>query len=470
MSGTWASTSVDLHLDLAGSRIREALERALRDAARTGRLAPGLQLPSSRALAADLGLARNTVTDAYGQLIAEGWLTARPGAGTYVADRSAAVAAATASAPPASRPPYDLRAGSPDTAAFPRPAWLAATRRALATAPAEALGYTDPQGRPELRQALAGYLARARGVQLTPDRLVICSGFTQGLGLICQALRPRGAQALAMEAYGQPRHRDIAAAAGLSVTTVPVDGHGAMIDQLTGVDAVLLTPAHQFPLGVALAPQRRSQVVAWAGATGGLIIEDDYDGEFRYDRQPVGAVQALAPERVVYAGTVSKTLAPGLRLGWLALPAALVPDVVAVKTLTDRHTSSLDQLTLAEFVSSGHYDRQVRRSRLAYRSRRDRLVDALRQHAPRVRITGIAAGLHLLLELPDGHTEHDVITRAARHGLALEGLASYQRTPGTHPPALVVGYGTPHEHAFTGAVARLTAALSDRPGAGAGTW
>ena len=173
---------MDLHLDLAGSRIREALERALRDAARTGRLAPGLQLPASRALAADLGVSRNTVAEAYGQLIAEGWLTARPGAGTYVADRSAAVAAATAAAPPASRPPYDLRAGSPDTAAFPRPAWLAATRRALATAPAEALGYTDPQGRPELRQALAGYLARARGVQLTPDRLVICSGFTQGLG------------------------------------------------------------------------------------------------------------------------------------------------------------------------------------------------------------------------------------------------------------------------------------------------
>jgi DNA-binding transcriptional MocR family regulator len=235
---------VDLHLDLAGSRIGEALERALRDATRTGRLAPGLQLPSSRALAADLGLARNTVTGAYSKLIAQGWLTSRPGAGTYVADRSAAVEAATASAPPASRPAYDLRAG-----------------------------------------------------------------------------------------------------------------------------------------------------------------------------------------------------------------------VVAVKTLTDRHTGSLDQLTFAEFISSGHYDRQVRRSRLAYRRRRDRLVDALRRDAPRVQITGIAAGLHLLLELPDSHTEHDIVTRAARSGLAIEGLGAYQRTPGTHPPALVVGYGTPHDHAFTGAIARLTAAL-----------
>ena len=460
VSGTWASTSVDLHLDLVGSRIGESLERALRDAARTGRLAPGLQLPSSRALAGDLGIARNTVADAYSQLIAEGWLTARPGAGTYVADRSPALEAAAAPAPPASRLRYDLRPGSPDTAAFPRSAWLAATRRALAAAPAEALGYIDPQGRPELRQALAGYLARARGVQLTPDRIVICSGFTQGLGLICQALRRRGAKTLAMEVYGQPRHRDIAAAAGLSTATVPVDGHGAMIDKLADADAVLLTPAHQFPLGAALASQRRGGVVAWADATAGLIIEDDYDGEFRYDRQPVGAVQALAPERVAYAGTASKALAPGLRLGWLALPAALVDDVVAVKALTDRSTSSLDQLTLAEFITSGHYDRQVRRSRLAYRRRRDRLVDALRRQAPGVRITGIAAGLHLLLELPDGHTEHDIITRAARHGLALEGLGSYRRAPDTHPPALVIGYGTPHEHAFTGAVARLTAVLA----------
>lgn len=457
---TWASASVDLHLDLTGSRIREALERALRDAIRTGRLAPGLQLPSSRALAADLGIARNTVADTYGQLIAEGWLTARQGASTRVADRSPAEEAATTAAPLASRPQYDLRAGSPDTAAFPRAAWLAATRKALTAAPAEALGYTDPQGRPELRQALAGYLARARGVRLTPDRIVICSGFTQGLGLICQVLRSRDAKTLAMEVHGQPRHRDIAAAAGLSPLTVPVDRHGAMVDKLADADAVLLTPAHQFPLGAALAPQRRSRVVAWANTTSGLVIEDDYDGEFRYDRQPVGAVQALAPERVAYAGSVSKALAPGLRLGWLVLPAALVNDVVAAKVLTDRNTSSLDQLTLAEFINSGHYDRQVRRSRLAYRRRRDRLVDALRQHSPWVRVVGIAAGLHLLLELPGSQTELDIITRAARHGLALEGLGSYRRGPSADPPALVVGYGTPHEHAFTGAVERLTAVLA----------
>jgi GntR family transcriptional regulator/MocR family aminotransferase len=417
-------------------------------------------MPSSRALAADLGIARNTVADTYGQLVAEGWLTARQGASTRVANRVPAEEVAAATTPLASRPQYDLRAGSPDTGAFPRAAWLAATRRALTAAPAEALGYTDPQGRPELRQALAGYLARARGVRLTPDRIVICSGFTQGLGLICQVLRSRGAKTLAMEVHGQPRHRDIAAAAGLSAITVPVDGHGAKVDELADADAVLLTPAHQFPLGAALAPQRRSRVAGWADTTNGLIIEDDYDGEFRYDRQPVGAVQALAPERVAYAGTVSKALAPGLRLGWLVLPAALVHDVVAAKVLTDRNTSSLNQLTLAEFINSGHYDRQVRRARLAYRRRRDRLVDALRQRTPWVRVVGIAAGLHLLIELPDSQTELDIITRAARHGLALEGLGSYRRAPRTDPPALVVGYGTPHEHAFTGAVERLTAVLA----------
>ena len=275
--------------------------------------------------------------------------------------------------------------------AFPRQAWLAATRKALIAAPAEALGYSDPRGRPELRQALAGYLARARGVQVTPDRVVVCSGYTQGLALLCQVLRARGAKVLAVEAVGQETHRNAAVASGLAVDPLPVDSHGAVISQLGRAEAVLLTPAHQFPYGAALAPQRRHQVIDWATTTGGLILEDDYDGEFRYDRQPVGALQALAPEHVVYGGTASKSLAPGLRLGWLVVPAGLVDEIVAVKDLTDRSTSSVDQLTLAEFIRSGGYDRQVRRSRLAYRRRRDRLVAALQRHAPDVGITGITA-------------------------------------------------------------------------------
>jgi GntR family transcriptional regulator / MocR family aminotransferase len=474
MAKTWATSGLDLHLDLGaapggrrGHRVRAGLEAALRDAARTGRLVPGTRLPSSRALAADLGLARNTVAEAYAQLVAEGWLTARRGSGTTVADR--AVPASQASEPdrpgPAERarpPRYDLRPGSPDLSLFPRPGWLAAARRAVSTAPSGALGYADPRGRPELRTALAGYLARARGVQADPERIVICAGFTQGLALLSQVLRARGVTTLAIEACGQPSYRDQVRASGLALALLPVDEAGAVTTQLPGTPAgaVLLTPAHQFPLGAVLAPRRRTQAIGWARDTGGVIIEDDYDGEFRYDRQPVGAMQALAPGHVVYAGSASKSLAPGLRLGWLVLPAGLAAEVAAARGLADRQGSTFDQLTLAEFIGSGQYDRQVRRARLAYRRRRDRLAATLRQ-VSRLPVSGIAAGLHALLELPPGSAEDDLAARAARRGLAVEGLGPYC-APG-HPrgPALVLGYGTPPEHAFTGALARLCAVLAE---------
>jgi GntR family transcriptional regulator/MocR family aminotransferase len=487
MPETWASSGVDLHLDRTGPRVRASLEGQLREAVRSGRLAPGLRLPSSRSLAADLGVARNTVVDVYGQLIAEGWLVARQGSVTRVARRvpDAGAGPTQAGAPRPLR--YDLRPGAPDVAAFPRSRWLAAARRALNSAPAEAFGYTpDARGRPELHQALAGYLSRARGVRVSPDRIVVCSGFTQGLGLICRALRGRGAATLAIEAYGLPDLRGIAAEHGLRTRTLAVDQDGAVLDGpgpgfgeagefgdadglgesggLGDADAALLTPAHQFPLGGVLAPGRRTRAIEWAARTGGLLIEDDYDGEFRYDRQPVGAMQALGPERVIYAGTASKSLAPGLRLGWLVVPAHLVDEVAAAKALADRHSSSLDQLTLAEFLTSGAYDRQVRRARLAYRRRRDHLVAAVRRHVPQARITGVAAGLHVLLELPPGVDEDEIIARAAaRHDLALDGLRPYSAAPGPHRPALVIGYATPPEHAFTGAVARLMAVLTDTP-------
>ena len=484
-----ASSGVDLHLDRTGPRVRASLEAQLREAVRSGRLAPGLRLPSSRSLAADLGVARNTVVDVYGQLVAEGWLVARQGSVTRVADRAPAAEAGPAPAGAARRLRYDLRPGSPDVAAFPRSRWLAAARRALNAAPAEAFGNApDARGRPELHQALAGYLARARGVRVSPDRIVVCSGFTQGLGLICQVLRARGAATLAAEAYGLAHLRGIAAGHGLRLRMLPVDDGGAVLDRpgallsgglagagrvadtggladargLADADAALLTPAHQFPLGGVLGPRRRAQAIEWAAQTGGLLIEDDYDGEFRYDRQPVGAMQAHAPEHVIYAGTASKSLAPGLRLGWLVVPAHLVDEVAAAKARTDRHSSSFDQLTLAEFLNSGAYDRQVRRSRLAYRRRRDHLVAAVRRHVPQARVTGIAAGLHALLELPPGLDEDEIIARAAaRHDLALEGLSAYCAESGPHRPALVIGYATPPEHAFTGAVARLMAVLTD---------
>jgi GntR family transcriptional regulator/MocR family aminotransferase len=461
---TWATSGADLHLeiDVSGTRVRRGLEDALRGAIQAGRLRPGTRLPSSRSLAADLGIARNTVADAYGQLAAEGWLIAEHGSGTRVAERMIAEQPANlADRGHAGTPRYSLLAGSPDLSAFPRSAWLGAARRALAVAPAEALGYTDPRGRPELRQALADYVARARGVRAAADRIVVCSGFTQALALLARVLADRGATTLAVEAYGHRHHREVVTAQGLGVRPVPVDAGGAVIAELADADVALLTPAHQFPLGVPLAAPRRTRAVAWAAATGATIIEDDYDGEFRYDRQAIGAMQALEPESVVYAGTASKTLAPGLRLAWLVLPARLVEDVTAAKVLADRQTSSMDQLTFAELISSGAYDRHVRRCRMAYRRRRERLVTELRVRAPRVRMTGVAAGLHAVVELPPGRTEDDVVGRAAQRSLALSGLGEFATAGARRAPALVIGFAAPPAHAFTTAVARLGAVLAD---------
>jgi GntR family transcriptional regulator / MocR family aminotransferase len=459
---TWAKEpgdarpdSLDLHLDLSGTRVRAGLENALRDAIRAGRLRPGTRLPSSRALAADLGIARNTVAEVYSQLVAEGWLTAQTGAGTSVAPRRAAAPGAAVAARPAEPAPrYDLRAGVPDLSAFPRRAWLATARKVLAAAPDHLLGYPDPRGLPQLRTALADYLARARGVIADPARIVVCAGFAHGLAGISRALRAAGATTLAVEAYGHQSHRDIAAGQGLRLRPLPVDGMGAVIGQAAGADAVLLTPAHQFPLGVTLHPRRRREVADW----GGVVIEDDYDGEFRYDRQPVGALQTLAPDHVIYAGTASKSLAPSLRLGWLVVPPRLLDAVTAELAAGP---SALDQLTLAEFITSGGYDRQIRRARLAYRSRRDRLAAAL--HRRGLRVTGIAAGIHAVVELAGTSLEQAALSRAREHGLAIEGLGSYRAGLDGNGhivrSGLVIGYGRPPEHAYTTALARLCAVL-----------
>jgi GntR family transcriptional regulator / MocR family aminotransferase len=458
MPEQWAKNlGIDLHLELSGTRVRVGLETALREAVRAGRLRPGTRLPSSRALAADLGIARNTVAEVYSQLVAEGWFTARTGAGTSVAERHAADPgraphARTQYRPQAAVPRYDLRAGIPDLSAFPGAAWLATARKVLAAAPRQLLDYPDRRGLPQLRAALAGYLARARGVAADPDRIVICAGFAHGLALTCGALRSAGAGTLAVEAYGHQAHRDIAQAQGLRLRPLPVDGSGALVGAADGADAALLTPAHQFPLGVTLHPQRRREAARWDG----VVIEDDYDGEFRYDRQPVGALQALAPDRVVYAGTASKSMAPILRLGWLVVPPRLLDAVMAQLTAVP---SGLDQLTLAEFIDSGRYDRQIRRARLAYRRRRDRLAAAMAGQGRHV--SGIAAGLHAVLDLPGTDTERELIARSARHGLALGGLEDY-RAPGAacDQAGLVIGYGCPPEHAYTTALARLCAVLN----------
>ncbi|NUQ98190.1 MAG: PLP-dependent aminotransferase family protein [Streptomyces sp.] len=469
MGKSWVNSAerigADLHLELveAGGR-RAALIGALREAVREGRLAPGTRLPPYRSLAADLGVARNTVADAYAELVAEGWLSARQGSGTRVAERAEPLRRAERAprtAPPRARGPrHDLRQGTPDASAFPRAAWLASYRRALQQAPNEVFGPGDPAGRNELREALTEYLARARGVRTEPDRIVICSGFAHGLRLLFGGPGRVLAGPLAVEAYGLPFHRELLAAADVRTVPLPLDEHGARVDRLARERAVLLTPAHQFPTGGPLHAERRAAVVDWARARGGVVVEDDYDGEFRYDRRPVGAVQGLDPERVILLGSVSKSLSPAVRLGWMVLPARYVDGVLAAKGEREAWASALDQLSLADFIVSGSYDRHVRRMRQRYRSRRDRLVAALAAHAPHIEVTGVAAGLHAVLRLPPG-TERSAVKAAGWQGVALDGLAEFR-----HPAAdmaaqdgLVVGYATPSEHAYGAALEALCRVL-----------
>ncbi|TJZ53033.1 PLP-dependent aminotransferase family protein [Streptomyces piniterrae] len=465
------SPGTDLHLDLTGPGSRRAvLIRALRDAVRTGRLAPGTRLPPYRSLAADLGIARNTVADAYAELVAEGWLSARQGSGTRVAHRAEPLAPARAPArrAPASRPTYNLLQGQPDAAAFPRTAWLAAARRALSAAPNDAFGPGDPRGRPELRRALTDYLARTRGVRTDPERIVICSGFSHALRLLFPAVLPGP---LAVESYGLPFHHALLTTAGVRTQPINVDQLGADTSELVAladIRASLLTPAHQFPTGVPLHPGRRAEAINWARANGSYLLEDDYDGEFRYDRKPVGALQGLDPEHVIHLGSVSKSLSPALRLGWMVLPDRLVDAVLEAKGEREAWAGVTDQLTLADFIVSGAYDRHIRRMRQRYRRRRDQLVDAVTAQAPHLTVTGIAAGLHAVLQLPDDATSSDeqAALRAARwQGLALDALSGYRHPAATMPPrhGLVIGYATPSEHAYPGALAALCRALP--PGA-----
>jgi GntR family transcriptional regulator/MocR family aminotransferase len=470
MEESWVNSAerfgADLHLELSGpGGRRAALIRALREAVRSGRLAPGTRLPPYRSLAADLGVARNTVADAYAELVAEGWLAARQGSGTRVADRAEPLrhaARVPKKAPPRARGPrHDLRQGTPDASAFPRAAWLASYRRALQQAPNEVFGPGDPAGRRELREALTEYLARARGVRTEPERIVICSGFAHALRL----LFGQGGGGvlhgpLAVEAYGLDFHRELLSAAGVRTVPLPLDEAGARVDLLERERGVLLTPAHQFPTGGPLHASRRAAVIDWARARGAVVLEDDYDGEFRYDRKPVGAVQGLDPERVIHIGSVSKSLSPALRLGWMVLPERYVDGVLAAKGEREAWASVLDQLSLADFLVSGAYDRHVRRMRQRYRRRRDRLVEALAEHAPQVEVTGVAAGLHAVLRLPPG-TERSTVKAAAWQGIALDGLAAF-RHPGTDMETrdgLVVGYATPSDHAYGAALDALCGVL-----------
>jgi GntR family transcriptional regulator/MocR family aminotransferase len=352
----------------------------------------------------------------------------------------------------------DFRPGRPDVSQFPRAAWLRSLRRALDEADNEHLGYPDRRGMPQLREALATYLNRVRGAAADAGQVVISNGFSQGLALVCEVLRAGGARRVAVEDPSHSGSRAAIAAAGLEVVGIPVDEDGLRINALerTRADAVLVTPAHQYPTGGVLPPECRAQLVAWATRHDALIIEDDYDAEYRYDREPIGCIQGLAPDRVVYGGSASKTLAPGLRIGWLIVPAALADRVAVVKERFDNGTATLDQLAFADFLARGEHDRHLRRMRPIYRQRRDALLAALKRHLPTLRPTGTAAGLHLLAWLPDGIDEADFVARAAERGVGVYSLAPYRLSTGIEP-GLIFGYSGVSEAAIERGIERLTA-------------
>ena len=350
---------------------------------------------------------------------------------------------------------------------FPTATWLRATRRALARAPVSAYGYGEPQGRPELRTALAEYLGRARGVLASPEQIVIVSGYVQALGLLVRVLaatKPR--VTVAMEDPGLAFHRDVVRDSGVRIVAVAVDERGARMDPLStpafaAVRALVLTPAHQYPMGVTLHPERRRAATAWARERDALIIEDDYDGEFRYDRQPVGALQGTAPDRVAYIGTAAKTLGPALRLAWMVLPERLVEPVVRAKRYADVHTESIGQLALAEMITSHAYDRHVRSCRLRYRRRRDALIDRIAGLSGQpFTVEGIAAGLHATMSLPDEPGERDILRRAQAHGLVLGTLGPHWHVAGRHPQGLVIGFSAPAEGAYPAALEALASVLA----------
>ena len=473
--------------------LHRQLERALQEAIRRGRLEPGTPLPSTRAFAEELALSRGVVVEAYEQLTAEGYLESRPGGKTRVAERAGvdgapgrrarvrpAAVGRTArygvvegTATPGeeavlpihafNRLRYDFSYGRPDVTSFPRQTWLRSLRHVLNEAPAEELSYLDGRGSIALREALTAYLNRVRATEADAGHMVITNGFAQGQRLVLQVLRQLGRRRIAMEDPGQVDTLRAADQVGMEVVPVPVDEDGLVVDRLAAADVALcvVTPAHEFPTGAVMSPARRAALVRWARERDALVLEDDYDAEYRYDREPIGAIQGLAPESVIYAGSASKTLAPGLRLGWLILPGRLVEAFATAKFNTDRGSASIEQLAFADFLSRGEFDRHLRKMRPIYRQRRDALLRALARHLPELMPVGASAGLHVLAWLPPGTTpdeEAAMVERAAALDVAIDGLTPMRRAPG--PTGLILGYARLTEREIEEGVRRLADAVA----------
>ncbi|MFG6196981.1 PLP-dependent aminotransferase family protein [Nonomuraea sp. JJY05] len=480
-SGLAEDLLIELDRD-AGVSLHRQIEASIRASIRAGRLRAGASLPPTRTLAAGLGVSRGVVVEAYQQLVAEGYLASRSGGYTQVAasmppaaagagsaaSMAASMAASTAQSAARSVGSsvgfgVDFGYGRTDVSQFPRAAWLRSVRTVLTTTPNDRFAYLDGRGVPELRQALCDYLNRVRGTLAVPGNVVICNGYGQGISLLIQVLARRGARRIALEdPSSDDDARVLAGAAGLDVVGIPVGPDGVQVDalDLADADALVLTPSHQWPTGGVLSAAARAEVIRWARRRGAIVVEDDYDAEYRYDRSPVGAMQGLAPDHVVYCGTASKTLAPGLRLGWMVVPAQLVDGVAAAKLLADRGSSVIDQLTFADFLGRGEFDRHLRRMRPVYRRRRDALLDALRTHLPDLRPAGIAAGQHVVAWLPPDLEEAAVVAAAARHGLGIQGVGPF-RIAGAGPGGLIFGYAILSESAIAEGVALLATAIQE---------
>ena len=454
-----------LELDRSARALRPQIEERLREAIRLGRLRVDTRLPPTRDLARSLGVSRGVVVAAYEQLVAEGFLVSRRRGGTFVAAGPFQAPPEGDEIPPDEPPRYDLRLGLPDLASFPRLAWQRSERNVMRWLPDRRLAALDARGAPELRRELAGYLGRVRGVVTSSQSMLVCGGFTQGLHLICRALSRRGARRIGFEEPCFSLHRLIAARAGLEPVPIDVDELGLRTEPLeeSGVQAVVVTPAHQFPTGVVLGPGRRAALVEWAERCDAVIVEDDYDGEFRYDRAAIGSLQGLCPERVVYGGSASKALLPGLRLGWLAAPSWLIGELVGEKVFVDGAPPLLTDLTFADFLKRGEYDRHLRRMRRAYARRRAALVELLESGIPGARVSGVEAGLHAVVHLPAGLSCEAVVAAAAERGVGVERLRAYATDPGACEDALVIGYAGVSEPTLVAAMRELVRAVDEVP-------
>ncbi|WP_433722711.1 PLP-dependent aminotransferase family protein [Nocardia sp. CA-129566] len=457
-SGTRISAAeVLVRLDRTSSvPLRTQLEQQLRHRVQSGDLPAGTVLPSTRVLADDLGVSRRLIVEAYQQLVAEGVLAASERSRTIVARVGPGVEPPTPTAPRTFR--YDLRPGVPALSEFPRADWLRSLTTAVRHAPDAMLDYPDAQGCELLRQVVAQYLRRVRAVDADPDRIVICAGFTQALALLTAVL---DSPVVGLENPGLVSRERIITSAGGSCVPVTVDRHGLRVDELgEAIDVVVVTPTHQFPLGVELSPQRTAQLLEWVGSDR-LVIEDDYDSEFRYNRQPVRALQGQAPDSVVYVGTISKTLAPALRLGWMVLPQTLIDRVVAAKRDHDTGSPVIEQLALADLIGSGAYERHLRHIRRLYRQRRDRLLSSLRDHIPDVEVTGASGGLHLVVELPRSPDPALLVAAAQELDVAVNDLGRYGMTDDVDGDCrLVLGYANTRPEGLDRAVALLAEAVA----------